>query len=172
MDFDNKVVSESGINRNAGGSYHRGIETEIELGAWRGISGFVNATWQRATFTTGTDKYNDLPNAPRKMHSFGIRYRVPVENQSLVVNVFNSYVGKQYSDSKNTEAGSDDGLTGAVPSYSVVNATVNYNRKHWGAYLNVNNVLDEKYFTLRWNTWNGIIPSPGRNFLVGVQVKF
>lgn len=172
MDFDNKVISEGGVNKNGGGSYHRGVEAELELGAWNGFSGFANATWQRATFTTGTEDGKDLPNAPRKMSSFGVRYKAPLENQSLVFNVFNTYVGKQYSDAKNTEEGSVDGKTGAVPSYSVVNATVNYNRKHWGVYLNVNNVLDEKYFTLRWSTWNGIIPSPGRNFLVGVQVKF
>lgn len=172
MDFDNKVISEGGVNKNAGGSYHRGIEAELELGAWNGISAFANATWQRATFTTGTEEGKDLPNAPRKMSSFGVRYKLPLENQSLIFNVFNTYVGKQYSDAKNTEEGSVDGKTGAVPSYSVVNATVNYNRKHWGVYLNVNNVLDEKYFTLRWATWNGIIPSPGRNFLVGMQVKF
>ena len=106
------------------------------------------------------------------MAALGIRYKFPFENQSLIINVFNNYVGKQYSDSKNTEEGSADGKLGAVPAYNVMNATINYSRKHWGVYVNVNNLLDEKYFTLRWASWNGIIPSPGRNFMVGAQFKF
>ncbi len=172
MDFDNKVISESGINKNAGGSYHRGIEAELELGAWKGISFFANGTLQKATFTTGADSGNFLPNAPQQIAALGIRYKFPFENQSLIINVFNNYVGKQYSDSKNTEEGTVDGQNGAVPAYNVMNATINYSRKHWGVYVNVNNVLDEKYFTLRWATWNGIIPSPGRNFMIGAQIKF
>lgn len=172
MDFTNKVISESGINKNAGGSYHRGIETELELGAWKGISFFANGTIQKATFTTGADSGKFLPNAPQQMAALGVRYKFPFENQSLIINVFNNYVGKQYSDSKNTEEGSADGKLGAVPSYNVMNATINYSRKHWGVYVNVNNVLDEKYFTLRWASWNGIIPSPGRNFMIGAQIKF
>ncbi|HSH68253.1 MAG TPA: TonB-dependent receptor, partial [Bacteroidia bacterium] len=172
MDFTNKVISESGINKNAGGSYHRGIEAELELGAWKGISFFANGTLQKATFTTGADSGKFLPNAPQQISAMGIRYKLSLENQSLIFNVFNTYVGKQYSDSKNAEEGSADGKVGAVPAYNVMNATVNYNHKHWGVYVNVNNLLDEKYFTLRWASWNGIIPSPGRNFMVGVQFKF
>lgn len=172
MDFTNKVISESGINKNAGGSYHRGIEAELELGAWKGIGLFVNGTLQKATFTTGADSGKVLPNAPQQMAALGIRYKFPLENQSLIINVFNNYVGKQYSDSKNTEEGSADGKLGAVPAYNVMNATINYSRKYWGVYVNVNNLLDEKYFTLRWASWNGIIPSPGRNVMVGAQIKF
>lgn len=172
MDFTNKVISESGINKNAGGSYHRGIETELELGAWKGISFFANGTLQKATFTTGADSGKFLPNAPQQIAALGLRYKFPLENQSLIINVFNNYVGKQYSDSKNTEEGSADGKLGAVPAYNVMNATINYNRKHWGVYVNINNLLDEKYFTLRWASWNGIIPSPGRNIMVGAQIKF
>lgn len=172
MDFTNKVISESGINKNAGGSYHRGIEAELELGAWKGISCFANGTLQKATFTTGADSGKILPNAPQQIAALGLRYKFPFKNQSLIINVFNNYVGKQYSDSKNTEDGSADGKLGAVPAYNVMNATINYSRKHWGVYVNVNNLLDEKYFTLRWASWNGIIPSPGRNIMVGAQIKF
>lgn len=172
MDFKNKVISESGINKNAGGSYHRGVEAELELGAWRGVSFFANGTLQKATFTTGEDSGNFLPHAPQRIAALGIRYKIPLENQSLILNVFNNYVGKQYTDSKNTEAGTADGKNGAVPAYGVMNATINYSRKHWRAYVNANNLLDEKYFTMRWDTWNGIIPSPGRNFMLGLQLNF
>jgi outer membrane receptor protein involved in Fe transport len=179
MYFDNKVVAVSGVNKNVGESYHRGVEAEVELGAWNGISVFVNATLQKATFnndsvrmTTGESaKGNILPNAPQKLAAAGIRYRVPMEDHKLVFNVSHNYVGKQYSDIDNTEAGSADGNIGAIPSYHVTNFTVNYGFKKWGVYVNVNNVFDKKYFTLRWQTWNGIIPSPGRNFMAGVNFK-
>lgn len=174
MDFDNKVITEGGVNKNAGSSYHRGIETEIELGAWSGLSLFANATIQKATFSNGENDGNILPNAPQRLAAAGIRYRVPLamEKHKLVLNLSHNYVGKQYSDALNTEQGSADGKIGAVPSYNVTNFTVNYNRKHWGVYFNLNNVFDEKYFTLRWASWSGIIPSPGRNFMTGVNFKF
>jgi Fe(3+) dicitrate transport protein len=180
MLFDNKVVAVSGVNKNVGQSFHRGVEAELELGAWHGLSFFVNATVQKATFdndvlmtTTGESaKGNILPNAPQRLAAAGIRYRLPLENHKIVFNVSHNYVGKQYSDIDNTEQGSDNGNIGAIPAYNVTNFTANYSYKNWGLYVNVNNVFDEKYFTLRWATWNGIIPSPGRNFVTGVTFKF
>lgn len=172
MNFDNKVITESGINRNAGSSFHRGIETEIELGPWQGVSFFANAARQKATFDSGEYDGNILPNAPEELAAAGIRYRVPLKDHKLVLNVSHNYVGKQYSDALNTEEGSADGKIGAVPSYHVTNFTVNYSRKHWGVYFNLNNVFDEKYYTMRLASWNGIIPSPGRNFMTGVTFKF
>lgn len=172
MDFKNKVITEQGINKNAGTSYHRGIEAELELGEWKGLSLFANGALQKATFTSGADSGKFLPNAPQEMGAAGIRYAVAFKKNEIVANVFNNYVGKQYSDSKNTEEASDDGKKGPVPAYNVLNFTLRYNRAQWSVFMNVNNVLDEKYFTLRWASWNGIIPSPGRNFLAGVNFKF
>jgi outer membrane receptor protein involved in Fe transport len=127
---------------------------------------------QKATFASGENKDNILPNAPQQMAAGGVRYSVPLKDHKLVINLSHNYVGKQYSDVKNTEEGTLDGKSGAVPSYNVTNCTINYSWKHWGLYVNVNNVFDEKYFTLRWASWNGIIPSPARNFMAGVNVKF
>jgi Fe(3+) dicitrate transport protein len=172
MDFDNKVITESGVNKNAGSSFHRGIETEVELRVISGVNIFANATWQKATLASGAEQGNILPNAPQQLAAAGIRYKFPFENHKLVLNLSHNYVGKQYSDTKNTEAGSADGKLGAVPSYNVTNLTLNYSRKHWGVYCNVNNLFNEKYFTLRWASWNGIIPSPERNFMIGANVKF
>src|SRR5690606_32897927 len=168
MDFENKVITEGGINRNAGNSYHRGIEAEIELGVWNGLSMFLNGTIQKATFSSGENDGNILPNAPQRLAAAGIRYKVLFGDQSLIFNVSHNYVGKQYTDAKNTAIESEDGKVGPVPSYHVSNFTANYNRKNWGLYLNVNNVFDEKYFTLRLAGQNGIIPSPDRNFMAGV----
>jgi Fe(3+) dicitrate transport protein len=172
LDFTNKVITESGINRNAGSSLHQGVEAELELGTWKGVSFFANGTLQKAVFTSGKEKGNILPNAPQELLAAGIRYQFPFEGQSLVLNVFGNYCGYQFSDAQNTREQSSDGKNGIVPAYKVMNATINYSRRHWGVYVNINNMLDEKYFTLRWASWNGIIPSPGRNFLAGLQLKF
>jgi outer membrane receptor protein involved in Fe transport len=172
MDFDNKVITEAGVNKNGGSSYHRGIEAEAELGAWNGLSLFANFTKQKATFSSGEYDGNILPNAPQSLSAAGVRYRVPLKEHKLVFNLSHNYVGKQYADAANTEEGSANGYVGIVPAYNVTNLTVNYSRKHWGIYFNLNNVFDEQYFTMRWNTWNGIIPSAGRNFMTGVNFKF
>jgi Fe(3+) dicitrate transport protein len=172
MDFDNKVITESGVNKNAGSSFHRGIEAELELGQWNGFSLFANITRQKATFANGEFDGNILPNAPQKLSASGLRYRVPLKTNKLVLNLSHNYVGKQYSDAANTEAGNEAGTVGSIPSYHVTNFTVNYNIKKFGVFANVNNVFDKKYYTFRWATWYGIIPSPDRNFMTGVTYKF
>jgi Fe(3+) dicitrate transport protein len=183
LDFRNKVISEGGVNRNAGSSNHRGIETELELGAWHGFTVFANGTLQKAIFSNGADNGNLLPNAPQHLLSSGLRYRLHLIDLSdklkgdLILNLFDTYVGKQYTDSKNTEAASADGKSGAIPAYHVMNATVSYGWKKWEVFCNINNLLDEKYYTIRLkgsagSGWYGVIPSPNRNFMAGVNLKF
>jgi TonB-dependent siderophore receptor len=174
MFFKNKVVTQGGISQNAGNSHHRGVEAELELGPWRGVRFFANSAIQKATFTSGVDNGKILPYAPQFLGSAGIRYQLFFENSNIVINVYDNYVGKQYNDTKNTEAGTADGTNGAIPAYNVLNATVNYNRKHYTLFVNGMNLLNEKYFTMRFaaSSWTGIIPAPTRNFMAGVNFKF
>src|SRR5690606_39465495 len=130
MDFENKVITEGGINRNAGNSYHRGIEAEIELGVWNGLSMFLNGTIQKATFSSGENDGNILPNAPQRLAAAGIRYKVLFGDQSLIFNVSHNYVGKQYTDAKNTAIESEDGKVGPVPSYHVDRKSTRLNSSH------------------------------------------
>ncbi len=167
--FKNKIVKESGVSKNAGESFHRGLEIELEAGAYKGVSVFANATIQKATFEEGdpTIKGNILPYAPQQMFAAGVRY----QKGGLTANVFMNHVGKQYNDNLNTEEESADGKNGALPSYSVVNATLGYSAKKWGINVSVFNLLDERYFNQRNNFFGGIMPSPPRNFRVSLYYK-
>lgn len=171
--FEDKIVKEAGVNKNVGESLHRGIETELELGAYRGVSLFANATFQKATFENGdpTIEGNVLPYAPERMFATGLRYNASIKKGSLIANVFMNYVGKQFNDNLNTETETVDGKNGAIPSYQVVNATISYSAKKWGINFSVFNVLDEKYFSQRNSFFGGIMPSPSRNFRAGVYFK-
>lgn len=169
--FKDKIITVSGVNRNAGNSFHRGIEMELEVGPRRGLKAFVNGAVQKATFTSGEDEGKILPYAPQRLAALGLRYQLFFNNSTLVFNLYDNYTGKQYNDAKNTEAGTEDGSNGAIPAYNVMNFTINYNTDRWGIFFNAYNITDEKYFTVRQKYWGGIIPSPGRNFMAGVTVK-
>jgi TonB-dependent siderophore receptor len=174
MFFDNKVITEGGINKNNGSSFHRGVEMEFEVGPCEGVSFFANGAIQKATFSNGEYNGKILPYAPQQVAAAGLRYKMYFDNSSLTFNVYDNYVGKQYNDAKNTEEAPADGTNGAIPAYNVLNATINYNRNNWGVYLNAFNLLDRNYFTVRYaaSSWNGLVPSPGRNFMAGVNFKF
>ncbi|WP_159021247.1 TonB-dependent receptor [Formosa sp. L2A11] len=173
IQFKNKIISEGGVNTNSGESLHRGIEAELELGSWHGLSVFTNATIQKATFANNEELGgNILPYAPQQMYAAGIRSKINLKKGELVTNIFGNYVGKQYNDDENTEAESADGIEGAIPSYKVVNATIGYSRKNWGVNFSIYNLLDEKYFTQRSSFFGGIMPSPTRNARLNISYKF
>ena len=167
--FDNKIVKESGVNRNAGESLHRGLEAELEVHAYKGVGIFANATFQKATFQKGntTIEGNILPYAPQRMFATGIRFK----KGTFIANAFMNYVGKQYNDNLNTEEATTDGKQGALPSYKVANVTFGYSKDKWGANLSIFNFLNEKYFNQRNNFFGGIMPSPPRNFRIGLYYK-
>lgn len=173
IQFKNKIVNEGGINKNSGESLHRGIEAEVELGAWHGLSVFTNATFQKATFENNEElEGNVLPYAPEQMFAAGIRSKINFKKGQLVTSLFGNYVGKQYNDDANTEEETVDGKNGAIPSYKVLNATIGYSTKKWGVNLSIYNLLDEQYFNQRSSFFGGIMPSPSRNARLNIFYKF
>ncbi len=171
MYFNNKIINEAGINRNTGKSYHRGLEAEINLYPYRGLSMYLNGALQKATFENGIHEGKLLPYAPKQVAAAGLRYHLDLPGSSLIFNIYDTYTGKQYNDAANTQAGTADGMNGAIPAYNLLNATVNYSYKGWGLNFNVSNILDKHYFTQRYKAWGGIMPAPGRSFMAGLSYK-
>lgn len=83
-----------------------------------------------------------------------------------------SYIAEHFSDASNTLR-TATAIEGIIPSYQVLDVSMNYSWKFLKFEFSINNLLDEKYFTRRADAYPGpgIIPADGRGFYGTVQVK-
>lgn len=173
IDFDDRIIRTDDVYKNTGKTLHRGVEAEIELGAWHGLSFFTNVTIQKATYENGDElDGNIVEYSPQQMFASGIRSKIDLKHGNIVANIFGNYVGKQYHDDENTEEGTDDGSNGAIPSYKVVNGTIGYTAKNWGINVALYNMFNEEYFTKRQSFFGGILPSSSKNVRLNLTYKF
>ncbi|MBV8252879.1 MAG: TonB-dependent receptor [Chitinophaga sp.] len=171
LDFNHKLTEEGGVYSNAGKALHRGVEFELNIIPFKGMRLYTIGAIQRATFEEGAFKGNLLPYAPQQMLTVGARYQTPIGAGVLMANLWNTFTGKQYNDGANTEAPSADGSNGAIPSYNLLNLSLNYNWKNWGVSVTANNLLNERYFTHRYDFWGGIFPGSPTTVNVGLSYR-
>ncbi len=170
--YNNKVINESGVNKNAGKSFHRGIEAEINVLPIENLKFYVTGALQKATFANGQYEGNYLPYAPTKLVTAGVRYAINAGKGQFVANVYDSYTGLQYNDAANTVPPTPDGFNGMIPDYNLLNATLSYSFKKLNFNAGMLNILDRHYYTQRFAYWGGLTPSPGRTFSAGMSFKF
>ncbi len=84
-----------------------------------------------------------------------------------------SYISDQFSDATNAIDGGFAGIVGLIPSYSIMDAGISYEFKRFRIEGNVNNLMNQYYFTRRATGYPGpgIIPSDNRTFYLTLQVK-
>lgn len=107
------------------------------------------------------------PYAPKHTLTAGAGYEVGKFRGELEA----QYVGEQYSDFANTGAASADGQTGMIDSYTVWNASLNYQLQpeRTTVFLTVKNLADETYIVDRTR---GIQVGMPRLVQVGVRYGF
>ncbi len=135
---------------------------------------FMNARYQDATIKSGTENVsidgNKLESVPSciSRNGFTITYSV------VSFSTLSSYTAKSFADALNTVEASTTGAIGLVPSYELLdfNLALKLSGK-LKLQLNVNNALDEQYFTKRPQFYPGpgIWPSDGRTFSGTVSIK-
>ena len=182
----------SAIMENVDDSYRAGIEViwtikPIDWFQWQAnltysqnkIIDFVSYTdnwdtWGQEIEELGT---TDISFSPEIVANSQLSF-TPVKN--LGVNLITQYVGEQYIDNTSSEDRKLD-------DYLVNNLRINYAietswMKKASVYLQVNNILDEKYITNAWiypfysggeiNYLDGYYPQAGINFMAGLNLKF
>lgn len=84
-----------------------------------------------------------------------------------------SYVGDQFTDATNAEFASN-AISGLIPAYTVMDASLGYTFKKIKASLNVNNLANVSYFTKRAVGYPGpgIIAAPPRLYYLGLSYRF
>ena len=190
MDYENQIVPASlagGVGSaftNGGETLHQGVELTGRLDTGT-IFNSPHNFYLRTAFTylptakfTGTRfsnvggfsnvsvSGNRLPYAPEQLLNVIVGH-----SHSKGVNTFleGIYVGRQFGDDLNTVNPTANGQRGAIPSYTVWNATFNYEAEAVRStfFITVKNLFDRTYIVDRSR---GILPSSSR--LVQAGIKF
>lgn len=169
INFDNKIVTESGQQTNGGRTTHNGIEAALNYRMTNRITTDVNYTYSKAEFDQGANKGNQLPMAPENKISWGLNY---APSKRLKLRLDGRFVDEQFTDAANTVEESADGASGQLPEYDVWNLRADYNFGNVKAFAGINNLLDEEYRVRRQAFFNGIIPGQKRSVYAGFKAKF
>lgn len=86
---------------------------------------------------------NKAEFAPENVASFWASYTFQEKVKGLGIGAGVNYVDKMYRTSTNTFF---------IPSYTLANATVFYNKQAWGIQLKANNIFNKKY----WDSWGNL----------------
>lgn len=173
------------MRTNIGTSESKGVEAYLEIDPLAAfiensmvgnISFFASMAYIQAKYIKW-----DVPNstvrpgnyveyAPNYINRFGATYK---KSNFSVTYQLNSVAGT-YSDAANTTVSSSNGQNGWIPSYQVMDISATYDfLKRFSVKLNVNNLLDQKYFTRRASGYPGpgLMPADGRLYSITVSIK-
>lgn len=114
---------------------------------------------------------NQVENAPRYIHNFGISWG----NNNFSATLQYKMSGKIFTDANNTVTPSANGQTGILDGYSVVDFSSEYKfMKNFNVRFGINNLLDKDYATRRSSGYPGpgILPGEGRTCYISIGAKF
>tara|TARA_B100000768_G_scaffold51187_1_gene49891 strand:+ start:4484 stop:6895 length:2412 start_codon:yes stop_codon:yes gene_type:complete len=111
---------------------------------------------------------NSIEYVPNINAKTGINFGFERLNTSLQY----TYLSKQFSDASNAIKSNSSGIIGLIPSYNVLDFSLSYRYEFAKIEFGVNNFLDSIYFNRRAVGYPGpgIIPSPRRNFYLGLEL--
>ncbi len=132
---------------------------------------FVNAAIIDAKYVNSQDasiRNKKVEMVPPLMLRTGSTFRYKSFSSTLQF----SHIAKHFSDASNAKR-TATAVEGLIPSYNVVDLSLRYQWKILTLEASCNNLLNEKYFTRRAESYPGpgIIPSDGRGFYVTLQLK-
>ncbi len=166
------------FSTNVGNSIHQGLETYIEFNPVKAffehkqwsISFFNSLALINAKYVTGEYRGNFVAYAPSRIERFGTNLNKGRFSTTFLI----STTAKSYSDARNSNSPSADAVAGVIPSYTVLDWSGTWRIKNYKIKFGVNNLADQRYFTLRTGEYPGpgIIPSIGRSFYLGIGAKF
>jgi Fe(3+) dicitrate transport protein len=158
-DLNDIVIQEQGgIFVNAGESEMSGIEIagRVDFGKIYNTAHnfYISGSYTNlftAKFTKDTNQTtsgNRLPYAPRDIASVNFGYEHPV---GINARFGIDYVSSQYVDRDNTRVESIDGTEGKIPSYTLLNLSINYQpvNTNFSYFLSGYNLADKEYLMSR-----------------------
>ncbi len=124
-------------------------------------------TYRETEILSGAFSGNEVPNVPRHQASVDLLWR-PLDGLTLTLNGI--YVGERYLES---DFGND---FKQQDHYKVFNLKVNYSWKRYTAFLDLNNIFNEKYSSYgvlaTFPVEPAFYPSPEFNFFAGLRYDY
>ncbi len=122
---------------------------------------------------------NELPYAPRHTFTVGLAKRI---GDVLRMRADMRFVDEVFTDFENIEQTFNRGDTGPIPSYTIVNASIDYKiTEQWLVFFTAKNIFDHVYIGSRLhsnagqpeaNLSSGILIGPRRQILFGIKQGF
>ncbi len=122
---------------------------------------------------------NELPYAPRHTFTVGLAKGI---GDSVRMRADMRFVDEVFTDFENLQQTFNRGDTGPIPSYAIVNASIDYKlTKQWQIFLTAKNIFDHVYIGSRLhsnagqpeaNLSSGILIGPRRQVLFGIKQGF
>jgi Fe(3+) dicitrate transport protein len=165
---------------NIGDSRHFGLESFFEAdllklldssGSQTGLSLFTNLSVIDAVYFRSDDsaiRGNEVEYVPNLMIRSGLNMSWKDFKATFQI----SYLSEQFSDATNSIF-NPSALTGIIPSYNVMDFSIQYEPNRFKVTAGVNNLSDEQYFTRRAESYPGpgIIPATPRSFYFSFGFK-
>jgi Fe(3+) dicitrate transport protein len=168
---------------NIGDSRTYGLELFAEYGFYLGedvfASVFSSTSYFNAEYLGDSIRINGKENRSikgKKVESVPeiiSRNGLNIRYKKLSASLLYSYTAESFADPLNTVEPSATGAVGLVPAYGLLDFNASYRYRNFIVRFNVNNLLDEHYFTKRPTFYPGagVWPSDGRSVVVTIGVK-
>ena len=119
---------------------------------------------ETASFESG----NRLPYAPRQSMTVALGYQST--DRKFDARIALNHTGQQYVDAANTSIESDDGMEGKIPTYTLVNMSVNYQvNDDLNVFVSGHNLTDKEYLASRKD---GKVAGRQRQINAGFNYRF
>jgi Fe(3+) dicitrate transport protein len=169
------------LRTNVGSANIFGIEsyTEMNWSKWmqdnpkHQFSTFLNAAFIRGRYDDNIQEKSIAGKKVELVPDINVKAGINYDWNSFSSTLQTTYMSEQYTEATNAER-SATGIDGLIPSFYVLDLSVKYKYKFAQLEAGVNNLTNNFYFTRRAAGYPGpgIIPSPGRNFYVTLDLKF
>lgn len=114
---------------------------------------------------------NQVENAPRYIHNFGVSW----SNNNFSATLQHKISGQIFADANNTKVPSANGVTGLLDGYRIFDLSSEYKfLEKYNVRAGINNFTNETYATRRSGGYPGpgILPGEGRTFYISIGAKF
>lgn len=172
------------IRKNIGNSESKGLELYVEktVNLNKHLSllifnstAYIDARYKKATIRSSNNNIDVSGNKVESAPEWITRSNLTIKYKLVEISLLYSYVAESFADALNTKTPSATGAVGLVPAYQLLDASLTWTvNEHVAFTFNINNLLDEAYFTKRPQFYPGpgVWPSDGRTISLTLKAKF
>lgn len=178
--FNNLVDRTFRFRTNVADASVYGLESLVELDVWKllhpeatesSLSIFSNLALIEASYVNSGNNGVE-GNAVELVPGINLKTGINARWKALRLSWQYAYVGEHFSDATNAIK-TPTAIEGIIPAYDVMDLSASY---EWGRFRlesGINNVMNRMYFTRRATGYPGpgILPSEGRGWYVGLQIR-